>query len=582
MKRLFHSNTIRGRLTLAQMLAGVVAIAVAAVTLSLLLVSSYLGNITRSLSHEAVLLRQIAQTEGPEAAAAMGAAHLGARVTIVAPDGRVVADSDGDPAQMENHTNRPELGPILRGEEALSSSRRFSHTVGSSKLYVAVAMAGGGALRLGLPLEELYRAIALQVGLVVLVLAVAGGLAALVGARLFDSISRPVEEMTAAAKQMAGGQMQVRVEQAGPVELEHLAYALNQLAENLEHRLLELETGQERLAAVVGHMQSGVILVDGAGAMRVLNPAACTMLGLTEQDLGAPFDQVIPSLTLVQAIRDARTGRPSADLELELGGPRALSLVANAVPMHTGTGGAMLVLHNVSAVRRLDQMRRDFVANVSHELKTPLTSVQGFAETLLAGALDEPDTARRFVTIIREESARMANLVKDLLTLARLEGDPQALSLRPTNLVAILQQALHRMEPAAANAGIHLQPLEGAQHLHVLADPGQLEQVAVNLLENALKYSSAGGHVSLAVSRQGNEALVTVTDTGYGIPPEALPRLFERFYRVDKGRSRKAGGTGLGLAIVRHIVEAHGGRVWAESTLGSGSQFCLTIPLAEA
>lgn len=583
MRRL--ATTIRGRLALAQLVTGAVTVIVATLSLGWLLTDRYLDRTARLLASDLALLRRLAAAEGPGPAVRAGAGSLGARVTVVAADGSVVADSHADARRMENHGQRPELRPVLAGEAPVGTARRLSPTLSQPMLYVAAPLEGGGAIRLALPLNEVYREIAVQVGAVALVLTVAGALAVMAGGRVARTISRPIEGMTAAALEMAKGGLDVRVRREGPVELQQLAFALNQLAQNLHQRVGELETGRGRLSAVLKHMDSGVLFVDQEGRIQVLNPAAGRLLGLSSRHLGARYDTCLPSVALIQATHEALDGHGALRLHLEGRGPRPLQLEVDAVPVnarHPGGGGAVLVLHDVTAARRVEAMRRDFVANVSHELKTPLTSVQGFAETLLAGALEQPETARRFVAIIRSEAERMAALVRDLLTLARLEGDPGAVQPRALDLIPVVRQVLDRFVPVAAAAGVTLAPLSAPDAAMALADPDQVDLVLSNLFDNAIKYNVDGGRVEVAVAVAAGEVRVTVSDTGYGIPPEALPRIFERFYRVDKGRSRKAGGTGLGLAIVKHIVEAHGGRVWAESQLGKGARLSFTLPAADA
>ncbi len=577
-------STIRGRLALAQLVTGAVAIGVAALALGWLLVDRSLTNTARSLISEAALVRRLVAVSGPQAGAGQATVDLGVRVTVVAPDGTVLAETHAEAAAMEQHGDRPELEPVLRGGAASGTARRRSGTLGASMLYVAVPLDDGGAVRLALPLAQVYSDIALQVGLIVWVLLLAGAVAAYAGVRIADSISVPVERMTTAALEMAKGELEVRVGRAGPVEMEQLAFALNLLAENLQARLGELEVGRERLDAMVKHMESGVLLVDGRGKIRVLNPATGRLLGLGGRDLGSSYDRCLPAPALIEATRAALSGVGAARLQVELGQPRPLIVEADVVPVHARTpdgGGAVLVLHDVTAVRRVEAMRRDFVANVSHELKTPLTSIQGFAETLLTGALEQPETARRFVGIISSEAERMAALVRDLLTLAHLEGDPQAVRPQVTDLLPVLRQALDRLAPAAAAAGVTLVPPAADVPTPVLADPEQLEHVVLNLLDNAVKYNVPGGQVEVTVGAAADQVQVTVADTGQGMPPDALSRIFERFYRVDKGRSRKAGGTGLGLAIVKHIVEAHGGQVWAESEPGQGTRMHFTLPAAQ-
>ncbi|QIA27500.1 cell wall metabolism sensor histidine kinase WalK [Thermaerobacter sp. PB12/4term] len=447
--------------------------------------------------------------------------------------------------------------------------------------------------------------------------------AALTGAGLgwamAERVTRPVRELVAGARQLAAGEFERRVHVDGPDELVTLARAFNEMAARLQVTLRELRTEQARLATVVGAMTSGVLFIDGDGRLRLANPAARRLLDIPEQALGRDYISVTRHYGLARVIEEGLVGGQVVEHDVTIppdpgAAPRHVRVTV--VPLGTDAGGAtvpggvdvpgeagskfagrgamaaggkggglVVVLHDISEIRRLEQIRRDFVANVSHELRTPVAAIQGFAETLLEGVIrEDPATAERFAQVIHREAERMARLVQDLLDLARLESPEPGLQRERFDLRDSAAQAAERFRPRLEATGLRLEVQLSPEPVPVWADRHRLDQVWTNLLENARQYTPAGGTVTVAVGRegQGHQAMAVgeVRDTGRGIPPDVLPRIFERFYRVDPGRSRAAGGTGLGLAIVKHIIEAHGGAVGAESQLGAGTVIRFRIPLA--
>lgn len=397
-----------------------------------------------------------------------------------------------------------------------------------------------------------------------------------------DQLARRFAAVAGAVRALGQGDFTLTVPQplGGSAEEHELADALAMLAGNVGERLASLSGSRDELMAVLGHMQNAVLLIDSKDRLLLLNPSAQKLLGIAEQAGQTVSD--LPSLALQQTVRTARAAGETQRLRLDLTRPQPVVLEVTARPLErAGERQVLLILRDITEARRLDDMRRDFVANVSHELKTPVTAVQGFAETLLAGALNDPDEARRFVEIMKREADRLADLVRDLLMLARLEGDPHTVQPRPAPLADLLTAGVERLQLAAAAAQttLELDMSEVPPDTHVLADPERIEQVLVNLIDNGIRHTPEGGRVLVKAAIVGSEAVVHVQDTGTGIPPDLLPRIFERFYRIDRGRSRRAGGTGLGLAIVKHIVDLHGGRAWAESEAGRGATISFTLPL---
>jgi len=439
---------------------------------------------------------------------------------------------------------------------------------------LTVLVAVGGVLAWAQPRIDLtplrLALIVFGTGLLVLLLAVP------VVLRLSRRFTRPLEAMTGAAEALAAGDLTHRVAPAGDDELAALGRALNHMAATLEAQLAAVADGRDRLDAVLAAMPSGVIFVEGDGRLTYLNAAARRLLG--SDVAGGHHVAVLRNYPLSAAIDGVLTGGGPAGLALQLGRPRPAALEVTLTPLRLGGRGVVVVLHDVTQARRVEQMRRDFVANVSHELKTPVTAVQGFAETLLAGALDDPEAARPFIEIIHAEAGRMAELIGDLLELAKLEAEPDAVKPAPVALAALLEPVLTRLRARVEQAGLTLD-LADLPAVEVNADPRRIDQVLVNLVENSLAHTPAGGRISVTAEVLAGELKVAVADTGEGIPDEAVGRIFERFYRADSGRSRKRGGTGLGLAIVKHIVEAHGGRVGAAGAEGRGATVWFTLPL---
>jgi two-component system phosphate regulon sensor histidine kinase PhoR len=532
-----------------------------------------------SLEERARLLADwLAETPAAERPALTRRAALraGARVTWIAPDGRVLADSEADPAAMENHAQRLEVQQALQGR--VGSDTRLSRTVGTSFLYLAIPFPGGGALRLAYPLAELERSLGeirqrtyLASGLAVLA-------AMVLAAVLAASISRRLSGVVDFAKALAEGRFPERLP-AGSDEVSLVMEALNRTADQLRESFTRLAESNQRLEAVLEAMEEGVVAVNSQRRVLCANRAVRQLLG-AHVALGSVLDQAIPEPEALEALDHAlQTGLlTAADLRR---GYRWLKVSCS--PMLGAGGrpsGAVAVLHDVTELERLENIRRDFVANVSHELRTPLTSIQGYAETLLDNDLVSEARPREFVEIIRKHAERMAKLTADLLTLSRIELGRHEFRFAPVRAADLVHSALQGVQQVSQARQVDLlaDPVPG--RLLVTADSDAIHQVLLNLLDNALKYTPAGGWVRLSARSQRDSIEFCVSDSGIGIEPQHLPRLFERFYRVDKARSRELGGTGLGLSIVKHIVRAHGGEVRVESEPGNGSSFFFTVPAA--
>lgn len=537
-----------------------------------------------------VRARLIAQRVGPVAAEARTAAGLealagelaraaGVRVTLIDGKGVVVGDSDVAAAELpkvENHAGRPEVaGALARG---VGSSVRYSATVDRQMMYVAVPIpaqgAAPGTARVALPLTEVEQAISsmrksLGAGALIALFVVLA--ISVYAARL---TSRKLREVTDAATSMAAGDLATRIRASGHDEIAALGRALDQLADSLSRSLSELRAERDLLTGVLSSMSEGVLVVSSAGRIVLTNPALRAMLLIGQDALGKSVLQVIRNADLKQVLERAAGGSVS-EAELELGGLMPRRALVRAATLPDAPGGVLAVFVDVTELRRLESVRRDFVANASHELRSPLTTVRAAAETLRTVENDAGAT-QRFIGLIERNSERLENLVDDLLELSRIESRELKLDLEPLDLAAVVERTLAQHAHRAQMKGITLaHDMSGAPG--VRADRRALEHALGNLVDNALKYCPEGASVRISAAIEDGHVRVAVADTGPGIPPEHLPRLFERFYRVDAGRSRELGGTGLGLAIVKHLVEAMGGTVSVVSRPGAGSTFSFTL-----
>jgi two-component system phosphate regulon sensor histidine kinase PhoR len=405
----------------------------------------------------------------------------------------------------------------------------------------------------------------------------------LLGAWRARALSAPVQELAFTAGRISAGDLASRATVASRDEIGNLAAAFNRMADQLSQKLDALTEERTKIEAIISSMSDAVVATDGAGRLLLLNGAARDLLGLRPDDAGRPAADALGDHAVWRALdHTARRGTDAAE-EFTLGsGAHERLFHLNATPLRAAGGrnaGAVAVVRDVTEFRRAERLRRDLTANVSHELRTPLTSIKGFTETLLAGAAADEQACRRFLTIIDAEATRLMTLVDDLMALSRLESRAEPMELGPVRLDALVEEAASRLRPQAAQRHIALRT-SAAGTLVVTADADRILQVFTNLIDNAIKFTPEGGAVEVTLREDGADAVVSVTDSGRGIPPDDLPRIFDRFYRVERSRSREAGGSGLGLAIAKHIVDAHGGRIMVTSRPGAGSTFSVALPLA--
>ena len=508
------------------------------------------------------------------------------RITVIRADGAVIGDSESDPEGMENHANRPEVREALAGRVGVSM--RQSPTLGRQMIYVAVAMPSpdwrGTVVRTAMSLSyvdlavrELQKRIAVAGLLIAL-------FAAIVCLLVSRRIARPLEEMRQGVQRLAAGELGHRLHPPRTQEIASLAEVINQMAGQLEDRLRVITAQRNEQEAVFRSMVEGVLAVDMRERVLRMNQAAGALLHVSaETAQGKAIQEVVRNTDLQKFVALALASRDPVEGELRLheGGERWLQATGAALhDAHGGQIGAAVVLNDVTRIRRLEQFRRDFVANVSHELRTPITCIKGFVETLLDGALREPEPAEKFLGIIAKQVDRLNAIISDLLLLSKIEqqGERGAIAAQEASLREVVDAAINVCQHKAQAKKIAI-AVDCDRGLKARVNAPLLEQAVLNLVDNAIKYSEPGKSIHVSARTQEKRVFIEVRDEGCGIEKEHQPRIFERFYRVDKGRSRDMGGTGLGLAIVKHIAQAHGGSVEVESAAGRGSRFTINLPL---
>lgn len=518
------------------------------------------------------------------------------RITVIAHDGVVLADSSEDPAKMSNHGHRPEVKTAFSGRSGYSL--RYSATLGRDMLYVAIPLPSAtgkelpGALRLSVSIaaiDNVITSIYLKVALGCVFVVIFAGIVTLIVSR---RIARPLEEMTHGAERLARGHtdelLAVDTESMS-TEMSGLAKSLNRMAKQIRERLNTITLQHNELETVFSSMTEMVLAIDTGKRIIRLNRSAAALFYLSPEDMkGKMLHGVIRNKELHAIIDEVLAERKPVEKDIILFvGPDKTYLQTRAVPLADEQKkpiGVLIVLNDMTRLRKLENLRRDFVANVSHELKTPVTSIRGYVETLLDGAIDNREDAGRFLEIIARQTSRLDAIINDLLMLSRIElnTDHDKVSMIRVRLRDILESATLLCQPKAADKKIEIN-IDCEDNLFVKINPNLIEQAVINLLTNAITYSPEQSSVALSASLRGNEGrknilMISVEDNGIGIEKEHLARLFERFYRTDKARSSAGGGTGLGLSIVKHIAVAHGGSVTVKSEPGTGSTFTLLIP----
>ena len=511
--------------------------------------------------------------------AARAHAAAGARVTLIARDGTVVGDSElraDELGNVANHAGRPEVAEALANGSGVATRR--SETVGRPFRYLAVkrADAAGDIVRVAADLGSIDAGVA-ELRRPLLAAGLFAVAAALVLAALFSrALLLPLRRIHAALGEISAGNLGARVHWHARDELGDVARAIDRMAADLDLSHGEISAERDRLEAVLRVMVEGVLVVDGDLRIVLANPRARALLGARGAVEGRRPLEAFRSAEVHDLLAEALASNAAVRHELVYGSERRALAVQAASFSLADAKGAVAVFHDMTEVRRLETVRRDFVANASHEIKTPLTAIRGFAETLLGAPLPE-EAARGYLRVILNHSERLSRLVEDLLELSRLESGTHQLELADLDVAALAERLCLELEPRIRERGFEVQ-IQGAGAPHALADRRAVEQILSNLLDNALKYSEPGKRIEVRIAAAGHAVRIEVADQGAGIPEADRARIFERFYRVDRGRSREQGGTGLGLAIVKHLVQAQGGEIWVESTPGLGSTFTFTLP----
>lgn len=511
-----------------------------------------------------------------------------ARITVILPDGTVIGDSAENPLRMSNHADRPEVREALEGH--VGQSDRYSATVRMDMLYFALPLEIDGKIvgvvRTAMPLTRISQGMSYIYARVSITGVVVALVAAFMSLVISRRITHPLEEMKRGAERFARGEFGKQLPVADSEEIGALAEAMNQMAVQLEDRISTIDRQRNELEAVFSSMVEGVLAVDQEERIIGINQAAARLFKIDDLDaMGKKIREVIPNQDMTQVVASALSSQKPVEADVILKGPPPRYLQAHGTVLRDSRGvtiGVLVVLEDITRMRNLEDIRRDFVANVSHELRTPITSIKGFVETLLDGAMHDPEDTRHFLDIIAKQSDRLNAIITDLLSLSRIERDEEqeAILLEETNLRDILDLALQTCSSSASAKFISIE-LDCPSPIPVRANPQLIEQAVVNLVDNAVKYSDPHKPISVQVQTTESYVVIHVRDSGAGIEAEHLPRLFERFYRVDKARSRRLGGTGLGLAIVKHIAQAHRGWVHVQSKVGEGSRFSIYLPLRQ-
>jgi two-component system, OmpR family, phosphate regulon sensor histidine kinase PhoR len=537
-----------------------------------------------SLSH--IALRRPPQVQDPIALKewANWLSQGGIRVTLVSTDGKVLADSDEDPVKMENHRNRPEIQAAF--SDGSGRTVRYSTTLGRDLVYLAQRSYSESrqplVIRFSLPLFRLnegvnaFRTRLWSISLFILVLA--GGASLL----FFRKISNRIGRLKEFSRRVAQGDFTPMPIEHSNDELADLSRTLNQTALKLDQTIRTLVKERNQSAAILASMEEGVAVIDSAQRIIYCNRAFCQATGVPDAPIeGRSAVELIHQADLLSLIQKTLNGNAIIRGEVIVGSVRTRSFDVTSAPVSSdgSVTGAVMVLHDITEIRRLERARRDFAANISHEFRTPLTAIQGFAETLLEGALDDIVNSRRFIQIIQDNALRLGRLTEDLLKLARIEAGQLQLEVQPIAIAGIIESCIETIRVKADQKGLLVEteiPLD-LPLLH--GDFRAVQESLLNLLDNAIRYSSSGGRIRISAAANGPEIVLSVSDTGIGIPKAEQDRIYERFYRADAARSRESGGTGLGLSITKHLVEAHGGRIKVESEVGHGSTFNVFLPL---
>ena len=572
----------------------IIVIALFAITwyLSYLLTDFYHNQVAEDLQARANLIKdqflqklEVGDFKGMDVMCKELGASSSTRITIILPDGKVVADSDENPADMENHSNRPEFKNAF--EKGIGKSIRFSKTLDQSMVYLALPIREKGkvlaVVRTSVPAVAINEKLSDFNNKIILSAIIVAICAAIVTLFVSRNISQPIQQMKETAQRFALGELERRVPVPKQAELTELAQALNEMALQLQDRIHTITQQRNELKAILSSMVEGVVAVDSNGHIVNINEAAANFLSTDiEKAQGCTIGEVIRNIEFLEFVQGILSEESTSQTDIILSGREERIVRLDGATLTDSQGkksGAVIVISDMTRMRRLEDVRRDFVANVSHELRTPITSIKGFVETLMAGDIKMPQEAERFLQIVAKQSDRLNAIVEDLLSLSRLEegSENRKITFEKTSIKNVLDSVIAMSMVKAEVKDIAIE-LDCDESIEAKINANLLEQAMLNLVDNAIKYSEPAGRIQIKAYRTNKMIVISVRDYGCGISKVHHSRIFERFYVVDKSRSRKLGGTGLGLAIVKHIAEVHSGKVTVESTPGVGSTFFLHLP----
>ena len=510
------------------------------------------------------------------------------RITIIAADGRVLADSHYEISEMDNHRNRPEVVQAVRSND-FGNEIRYSETIGEKMLYYAVPINSDGEiigiLRTARPLSFIRGVLVEDIKSYLFFFVILAFITIILGWRLTYSIVKPLETVTETAEKISEGDLTQRI----PVrkynsEIEKLARMFNYMADELEDKVTEISQEKNRIEAILESMVDGVIAVDRDGEITLINPAASRIFNIEAEKIeGKDLLTTLFSHRIEMYLQRAFDTKKSIKREIKYKNPEQKIIQATFIPLldeEDKITGGVIVLTDITELRKLETVRNDFVANVSHELRTPLTSIVGYLDTLLESDVEDPEIRNKFLKIIKEEADRLSILIKDLLNLSEIES--HTFDLKPGSFKNVLNKVIKLMEKNAEKKEIELQ-FEIADDLSpVYMVREQIKQVLINLFDNAIKYTPRAGKIKITVRQIDDKVYFSIKDNGMGIPQADQERIFERFYRVDKARSRAFGGTGIGLSIVRNIIKQHGSEIQVKSREGEGSEFYFYLNTVES
>lgn len=562
------------------------SVLVTGVFVALLLKDSYIESLTNRLSKEAEMIANtieweelVNQPQQLQQEADIYADTLDVRVSFLDQNGIVLADSSSQRLRYFSQKHHPEV------KKALTSNKVISFTDRSSKaIYTAIPVIQEnkvvGVIRLSLNLKDIKQSLWQVWFSLIGGLLIAYALAAFASARIASRVAKPLEEMTQVAVDITKKRFYRRVHGKGDDEVANLGAAINRMAYHLQKQMNTIRQSEQKLISVMETLESGLIMVDSSGKIAFANLSFARMYGISQEKLAKmSYQDLIDPFDLQSLIHQCIKKEQKIHKEIQLHCPDEKNYAIHLSPIIEKTGvSVVVVLYDLTAIRHLEQMRKDFVANVSHELKTPITSIRGFSETLLDGDLEDKETSRAFLQIIHEESIRLQRLVGDLLDLSRIESRKKKLSLEQVSIETLIQSVVKTVEDQL-KAKKQTFTMSVKQPFQVEVEVDSLRQILLNLLSNAISYTPEEGKIQIQAKQEHDHWCLIVKDTGIGIPSSDQARIFERFYRVDKDRSRDSGGTGLGLAIVKHLVELHQGKIEIKSALGKGTEFRLTFPM---